>query len=207
MVFCWVFLQANVLGGYLFTPVWIQTFFFPHALSSSPPAVITVPPFFASASPARDHCVFNRAECWRPPTWWMRLSVAQVRRHPWWDGLTVHHSVASSALLPFCTSFRSPLCCHTWQMANARNTFPNILPFFPLSEDWSVTVSKVITFLPLLCYPQHPSLIEPWQLMNLPLFKSKLYPDKLETFSELGTITTSVSAWLRYLSNNFTSYF
>lgn len=172
------------------------------------PRLWSLSPLFLQVRVQHGTTVFSIAQsAGVPPTWWMRLSVAQVRRHPWWEGLTVHHSVASSALLPFCTSVRSPLCCHTWQMANARNTFPNILPFFPLSEDWSVTVSKVITFLPLLCYPQHPSLIEPWQLMNLPLFKSKLYPDKLETFSELGTITTSVSAWLRYLNNNFTSYF
>lgn len=34
------------------------------------------------------------------PRWWMHLFVAQVRRHPWWDRPTVHHSPAPTFSSP-----------------------------------------------------------------------------------------------------------
>lgn len=108
------FLQANIIFS-MRCPV-------------APLAVITAyPHVFASVSLTRDQLCFSIAQS---AAWWMRLSVAQVRRHPWWDGPTVHYSTASSVLLPFRASLCFPLCCHTWQMANGKKTFPNILRFF-----------------------------------------------------------------------------
>lgn len=130
-------------------------------------AVITAyPHVFASVSPTRDQLCFSIAQS---TAWWMRLSVAQVRRHPWWDGPTVHYSMASSVLLPFRASLCFPLCCHTWQMANVKKTFPNILRFFlfPQRGPLRHCFEGDSFFLPFLCHPQHPSFTEPWQLVNL----------------------------------------
>lgn len=74
--------------------------------------------------------------CVRPcrlAAWWIPLFVAQVRRHPWWDRPTVHHSPASASPLllsphlhPFSATHSSP----AWRMAYTRNVLLDILPFF-----------------------------------------------------------------------------
>lgn len=73
----------------------------------------------------------------RLPVWWMLLFVAQVRRHPWWDRPTVHHSPASTLFPPLLRGY--PLHLHpfspfhsscTWQMTHTRNAFYDIYPFF-----------------------------------------------------------------------------
>lgn len=141
--------------------------FFSMCCPVAPLAVITAyPHVFASVSPTRDQLCFSIAQS---AAWWMRLSVVQVRRHPWWDGPTVHYSTASSVLLPFRASLCFPLCCHTWQMANVKKSFPNILRFFlfPQRGPLRHCFEGDSFFLPFLCHPQHPSLIEPWQLVNL----------------------------------------
>lgn len=67
-------------------------------------------------------CVKRR----RLPAWWMSLFVAQVRRHPWWDRPTVHHSpptnptasAASPCAATLCTSIHSPSSVPSRSMTN-----------------------------------------------------------------------------------------
>lgn len=68
-------------------------------------------------------CVMHRGL----PVWWITLFATQVRRHPWWDRPTVHHSPA----FLHCIHSLSSHSGATWQMARARNALADIGPFFP----------------------------------------------------------------------------
>lgn len=96
----------------------------------------------------------------RLPAWWMPLFVAQVRRHPWWDGPTVHHfpslylSPTSPPLLPCAPQSilplpipavhdewppqetRSPISSHFSSATSISSPFHRIASFFPFSTSF-----------------------------------------------------------------------
>lgn len=118
-------------------------------------------------------CVKHR----RLPAWWMPLFVAQVRRHPWWDRPTVHHSLASTSLPPLLR--RSPAHLHpfspshcgcTWQMAYTRKGSP-ISSQFSSTTGISSPFHLIVSFATSIFAPlSHPSLTEGWWLMNVHCF-------------------------------------
>ena len=157
------FFQTNILGGYL----------------------------FANASVARDHCVFDRAECIgvRPcdgcASSLHRLEaildeMGQLFITP--QLLWRHYPSAPPSVPPLAAIHDK------WQTGNTPSPLSSVFLFFcfSLSENHSVTVSKVIGSVFLYLF--YAMLSIDWQLVNHFLFffyfvfKFKLDPDKLDTF-------------------------
>lgn len=112
---------------------------------------------FWSVSPACGRCVVMSVQlCVKHcclPRWWMHLFVAQVRRHPWWDRPTVHHSPAPT--------FSSPPLLRCYSPPP-----PFILPFpFQLYMTNGLHMKCALRYLAIFFPPPATSLSSPYQLI------------------------------------------
>lgn len=103
--------------------------------------------------------------------WWMPLFEAQVRRHSWWDRPTVHHSPASTMLLPSAppSILTFPFLLYMTNGIHKKHglrhlaTFPQLQAFVH-SFIWLLLFSFSASFSTTF---NHPSLMEPWWWMNI----------------------------------------
>lgn len=119
------------------------------------------------------------------PVWWMPLFVAQVRRHPWWDRPTVHHSCLSS-VAPLHTSIYSlppiPVAHDEWPVQEMCSL---------ISGNSSSATSFLILYLHLLFHPyiSHGGLVVNESPMFFHLAQSTARQAQ-PIFAELSQITS-----------------